>query len=71
MPACSQGTPSLQELKLMYYQLLIRYHEHNNSYIDICRSYRSIYEVLSLCDLPSDNTFDTAYVAPSRPRLVS
>lgn len=41
----AQGTPSLEELKLMYYRLLIRYHEHNNSYIDICRCYRSIYEV--------------------------
>ena len=29
----------------MYYNLLIRYHEHQNSYIDICRCYRSIYEV--------------------------
>ena len=29
----------------MYYNLLIRYHEHHNSYIDICRCYRSIYEV--------------------------
>lgn len=46
----AQGTPSLEELKLMYYRLLIRYHEHNNSYIDICRCYRSIYEVGSrLC----------------------
>ena len=40
-----QDTPSLQDLKLMYYNLLIRYHEHHNSYIDICRCYRSIYEV--------------------------
>lgn len=40
-----QDTPSLQDLKLMYYNLLIRYHEHQNSYIDICRCYRSIYEV--------------------------
>jgi hypothetical protein len=40
-----QGTPSLQELKLMYYNLLIRYHEHYNNYVDICRCYRSIYEV--------------------------
>ena len=44
-----QDTPSLQDLKLMYYNLLIRYHEHHNSYIDICRCYRSIYEVGAPC----------------------
>ena len=37
--------PACRTLKLMYYNLLIRYHEHHNSYIDICRCYRSIYEV--------------------------
>ncbi len=25
---CTQGTPTLEELKLRYYELLIRYHEH-------------------------------------------
>lgn len=39
-----QGTPSLQELKLMYYRLYIRYHEHDNNYLEMCRCYRSIYE---------------------------
>ena len=33
----------------MYYNLLIRYHEHQNSYIDICRCYRSIYEASLGC----------------------
>ncbi len=51
----AQGTPSLEELKLMYYRLLIRYHEHNNSYIDICRCYRSIYEVAMHSLLPVEN----------------
>ncbi|EIE19531.1 putative 26S proteasome regulatory subunit [Coccomyxa subellipsoidea C-169] len=51
--AADAGTPSLPELKLMYYQLLIRYHEHNNSYIDICRCYRSIYEVPSIAEDPA------------------
>ena len=46
---CLQDTPSLQDLKLMYYNLLIRYHEHQNSYIDICRCYRSIYEASLGC----------------------
>ena len=47
--ACLQDTPSLQDLKLMYYNLLIHYHEHQNSYIDICRCYRSIYEASVTC----------------------
>ena len=42
-----QDTPSLQELKLMYYGLMIRYHAHANSYTDICRCYKAIYEVPS------------------------
>ncbi|CAL5228222.1 g11312 [Coccomyxa viridis] len=46
--AADADTPSLQDLKLMYYNLLIRYHEHQNSYIDICRCYRSIYEIPSI-----------------------
>ncbi len=36
----------------MYYNLLIRYHEHHNSYIDICRCYRSIYEASLSCCIP-------------------
>ena len=48
-----QDTPSLEELKLKYYQLLIRYHSHNNSYIDICRCYKAIYETDSIADDPA------------------
>lgn len=43
-----QDTPSLAELKLLYYGLLIRYHEHANAYVDICRCYKAIYEARSL-----------------------
>lgn len=38
------GTPSLPELKIMYYLLMIRYHSHHNSYLEICRCYQSIFE---------------------------
>ena len=34
----------MEELKLLYYRLFIRYHEHDNNYLEICRCYRSIYE---------------------------
>ncbi|GFR44258.1 hypothetical protein Agub_g5460 [Astrephomene gubernaculifera] len=40
-----KGTPSLSALKLRYYQLLIRYHAHNNNYLEVTRCYRAIYEV--------------------------
>jgi hypothetical protein len=35
--SCLQGTPSLEELKLKYYSLIIRYHAHENEYLEICR----------------------------------
>ena len=45
-----QGTPSLEELKLQYYHLLIRYHINANNYIDACRCYRAVYESDSIKD---------------------
>jgi 26S proteasome regulatory subunit N5 len=40
--------PSLLELKRIYYELMIRYYTHNNEYLEICRSYKSIYEIPSI-----------------------
>ncbi|GLI67665.1 hypothetical protein VaNZ11_011918 [Volvox africanus] len=40
-----KGTPSLAELKLRYYELLIRYYSHLNNYLEMTRCYRAIYEV--------------------------
>jgi 26S proteasome regulatory subunit N5 len=37
-----QGTPSLRELKIHYYQLLIQYHSHSDSYLEVCRCYKAI-----------------------------
>ncbi|KAA8546959.1 hypothetical protein F0562_003388 [Nyssa sinensis] len=37
--------PSLLELKRIYYELLIRYYTHSNDYLEICRSYKAIYEI--------------------------
>lgn len=39
-----QGTPSLEQLKLKYYHLMITYHAHHADYLEICRCYRAIYE---------------------------
>eukprot|EP00262_Sarcandra_glabra_P014718 TRINITY_DN4363_c0_g2_i1.p1 TRINITY_DN4363_c0_g2~~TRINITY_DN4363_c0_g2_i1.p1 ORF type:complete len:451 (+),score=92.65 TRINITY_DN4363_c0_g2_i1:30-1355(+) len=45
--------PSLLELKRIYYELMIRYHSHNNDYLEICRSYKAIYEIPSVKDNPA------------------
>eukprot|EP00475_Leptophrys_vorax_P023550 TRINITY_DN3220_c4_g1_i1.p1 TRINITY_DN3220_c4_g1~~TRINITY_DN3220_c4_g1_i1.p1 ORF type:complete len:495 (+),score=101.28 TRINITY_DN3220_c4_g1_i1:110-1594(+) len=36
--------PSLAELKLRFYELMIRYHINANDYLEICRCYQSIYD---------------------------
>ncbi|KAG0454990.1 hypothetical protein HPP92_024282 [Vanilla planifolia] len=40
--------PSLPELKRTYYELMIRYHSHNNDYLEISRCYKAIYEIGSV-----------------------
>ncbi|PKA64599.1 hypothetical protein AXF42_Ash007345 [Apostasia shenzhenica] len=45
--------PSLQELKRIYYELMIRYHFHNNDYLEICRCYKAIYEIESVKENPA------------------
>ncbi|CAJ1937925.1 unnamed protein product [Sphenostylis stenocarpa] len=46
-------TPSLLELKQIYYELMIRYYSHNNDYLEICRCYKSIYEIPSVKENPA------------------
>ncbi|EYU31117.1 hypothetical protein ABFS82_08G235700 [Erythranthe guttata] len=45
--------PSLLELKRIYYELMIRYHAHSNDYLEICRCYKSIYEIPSVKEDPA------------------
>jgi len=33
-----------QDLKLRFYELMIRYHSHDNNFLEICRSYHAIYD---------------------------
>lgn len=40
-----QGIPPLPQLKLKYYQLMIRYYSYYNNYLEMTRCYRAIYEV--------------------------
>ena len=42
--ACLQGIPTLPELKLRYYELMITYYKHYHNYLEICRCYKAIYE---------------------------
>ncbi|XP_019179537.1 PREDICTED: 26S proteasome non-ATPase regulatory subunit 12 homolog A-like [Ipomoea nil] len=44
--------PSLLELKRIYYELMIRYYSHSNDYLEICRCYKSIYEIPSVKEDP-------------------
>ncbi len=45
--------PTLPELKLRYYELMIRYYSHYNNYLEITRCYRSVYEVESVQEDPA------------------
>ncbi|XP_022971717.1 26S proteasome non-ATPase regulatory subunit 12 homolog A-like [Cucurbita maxima] len=40
--------PSLMELKRFYYELMIRYYSHHKDYLEICRCYKSIYDIPSV-----------------------
>uniref|UniRef100_A0A061QT58 26S proteasome regulatory subunit N5 n=1 Tax=Tetraselmis sp. GSL018 TaxID=582737 RepID=A0A061QT58_9CHLO len=48
----AEGTPDLETLKLRYYELMIRYHAHAENYLEICRSYKAIFETKSIQDDP-------------------
>lgn len=48
--AAEEGVPELHELKLTYYELMIRYYAQSNNYLEICRCYRAIYEADSVKD---------------------
>jgi len=40
--APAPGTPTMEELKLQYYALMVRYYAHEGNYLEICRSYRAV-----------------------------
>lgn len=40
--AAPEGTPNLEELKLQYHGLMIRYYAHHSDYLEMARSYRAI-----------------------------
>ncbi|PSS30273.1 26S proteasome non-ATPase regulatory subunit 12 A like, partial [Actinidia chinensis var. chinensis] len=45
--------PSLLELKQIYYELMIRYYSQSNDYLEICRCFKSIYEIPSVKEDPT------------------
>jgi len=42
-PKAIEGV-EFQDLKLRYYELMIRYYHHNNDFLNICKSYRAMYD---------------------------
>jgi len=40
--APAPGTPSLEQLKLQYYALMVRYYAHEGNYLEICRAHRAV-----------------------------
>jgi len=38
----------VQDLKLTYYQLMIRYYSHESNFLEICHAYQAIYEIPSV-----------------------
>lgn len=50
----AKGTPSLEELKIQYYSLMIRYHLHEKDYLEVCRSYRAILDTPKIASNPSE-----------------
>ena len=45
-----QGTPTLEQLKLKYYELMITYHANQNDHLEICRCFRAMYETPCIAD---------------------
>jgi len=49
----AKGTPSLEELKIQYYSLMIQYHLHEKNYVEVCRSYRAILDTPGIAADPT------------------
>ncbi|PSC75238.1 26S proteasome non-ATPase regulatory subunit 12 [Micractinium conductrix] len=48
-----EGTPSLEALKLQYYQLMIRFYQHERDHLEVCRCYRAVYDTPSIQEDPA------------------
>lgn len=46
--AQAEDTPTMAVLKLKYYELMVRYYSQENNYLEMCRCYKSIYEMESV-----------------------
>eukprot|EP00243_Klebsormidium_subtile_P003291 TRINITY_DN16644_c0_g1_i1.p1 TRINITY_DN16644_c0_g1~~TRINITY_DN16644_c0_g1_i1.p1 ORF type:complete len:477 (+),score=150.55 TRINITY_DN16644_c0_g1_i1:140-1570(+) len=52
MEAAPADVPPLLDLKVIYYELMIRYYRHGREYLEICRAYQNIYDTPSIRDDP-------------------
>lgn len=50
--APDEGVPTLPELKLRYYELMVQYHSHNNNFLEMTRCYRAMYETDTVASNP-------------------
>mmetsp|Transcript_23505 Transcript_23505/g.51377 ORF Transcript_23505/g.51377 Transcript_23505/m.51377 type:complete len:487 (-) Transcript_23505:546-2006(-) len=48
-----EGTASMSELKIRYYELLIRIQIHNSDYLEICRAYQSVFADKTVSEDPT------------------
>eukprot|EP00898_Chlorokybus_atmophyticus_P002570 jgi/Chlat1/3313/Chrsp22S03479 len=51
--APSPDTPSMTQLKLIYYQHMIRYYTHEGDYLELCRAYQHIFDTSTVRDDPN------------------
>lgn len=49
----AKGTPALEELKIQYYTLMIKYYTYEKNYLEVCRSYRAILDTPSVSENPA------------------
>lgn len=50
----AKGTPTLEELKIRYYSLMIKYYLHEKDYLEVCRSYRAILDTPQIASNTSE-----------------
>jgi len=48
-----EGIPSLEALKLRYYELMVEYYSHSDEYLEQCRCYQNIMECAEVRDDPA------------------
>lgn len=48
--AAEEGVSPLSQLKLRYYELMVRYHASSNNYLEMCRCFKAMYETKDISE---------------------